>query len=139
MADERDVKTKKQTPPEVDGLLSAGQLVFERGLVLMLQGNAEKAREVLAPLAEESRSSEPELRHAARFLLGQTSAAEYLEAVDDEVYFRNDAHYHVGVTHELAGRMAEARAAYQKSVSSSIGGNHPVALARDALERLKGK
>jgi len=130
-------KAYASCPLGIGGRLSSREARLARCLVLLLQGKNREANELLTELADfESGVFETEPL-AARFLLGRLSENDYLAAVRRAgVYYENDALFHIALAHELAGRRAEARAAYQRSLDATVGDNHPAWVVRAALSRL---
>jgi tetratricopeptide (TPR) repeat protein len=111
-----------------------------RGMVLALRGELDGARKVWAEVASAPSEGEDwEQVPTAKLLLSQISPVDYLEQVRRSTpTFDNNAHFAVGLRHELDGRTDDARASYQAAVDTSYGRNHPCGLARAALERLSG-
>lgn len=109
-----------------------------RGMVLALQGNLDAARADWYQVATAVEAGEDwEQVPTAQLLVGQLAPEDYLAHVRrSSATFDNNAQFAVGLHHELAGRMDQARTAYQEAVTASFGHNHPYALAVSALERL---
>jgi tetratricopeptide (TPR) repeat protein len=109
-----------------------------RGMVLALQGDLGAARADWEQVAGASADGEDwEQVPTAQLLLGQLAPEDYLARVRRSTpTFDNNAYFAVGLHHELAGRVDEAREAYQQAVTTSFGHNHPYGLAIAALERL---
>ena len=129
----------ERCPPGIDGLFFAEQAEFDRGLLLLLSKQGAEARKILEPLAKRELGIEPEPILSARLLLGQTTPKAYFAEAAKDAFYENDAHYYIAVVHEQAGRIDDARKAYEQCVATSIGANHPRRLAESALARLRGK
>jgi Tetratricopeptide repeat len=130
-----------ESAPRVDqATISWRTPCVARGMLLALQGDMDGARKDWQDVASaESDGEDWEQVPTAKMLLGQITPEDYLaQVLRSTPTFDNNAHYAVGLAHELAGRREDARASYQAAVETSFGRNHPYGLARAALERVAG-
>lgn len=119
-------------------LMSWRTPTLAEGLVLARLDRIEEARAAWRRVAEsEPGSNDWEAIPSARLLLGELDPDAFLaEARRSDLSFDNNAHYYIGVSHELAGRLDAAREAYRAAVECSLGHNFPWQLAQQELQRL---
>jgi hypothetical protein len=128
--------------PRVDqATISWRTLRVAHGMVLAVQGDLDAARKDWQDVASaESNGQDWEQVPTARLLLGLITPEDYLaQVLRSTPTFDNNAHFAVGLYHELAARDEEARQAYREAVTTSFGHNHPYGLAVAALERMSGR
>ncbi len=131
-----------ESAPRVDqATISWRTPCVAHGMVLALQGDLDAARKDWQDVASaESDGEDWEQVPTAKMLLGQITPEDYLaQVLRSTPTFDNNAHYAVGLWHEVAGRAEEARQSYRQAVTTSFGHNHPYELAVAALERMSGR
>jgi tetratricopeptide (TPR) repeat protein len=111
---------------------------LHRAELLALRGDGEGARELWTRVANSKDDErDGETIATAQLFLKRISPESYLDEVKYASYsFDNNAHYYVGLYHELAGRAAQAEQSYQASLAATLGNDTPAAAVRIALERL---
>jgi len=134
-------KTFASAPRVEQTTMSWRTLSVAHGMVVALQGDLDAARKDWQDVASAATDGEDwEQVPTAKMLLGQITPEDYLAQVRATTpTFDNNAHYAIGIAHELAGRAEQARQSYGQSVTSSFGHNHPYGLAVAALERMSGR